>query len=128
MARVLFIESDRLLGANAKAILKRAGHSVNWHVDPQAAMNSADATRPDIIILDLLLAGRSGVEFLYEFRSYPDWTTVPVIIYSDAAREEFNQASIGFSDLSIAAYHYKPTTSIAQLCKTAERLLQPTAG
>ena len=43
MARILFIEPDRLLGANARKIFKRAGHDVNWQVDPQAAIDSADA-------------------------------------------------------------------------------------
>lgn len=127
MARILFIESDRLLGNNAKLALKRAGHSVDWQVDLQAAMNSADATRPDIIILDLLLANRSGVEFLYEFRSYPEWANVPVIIYSTVTSEEFSEAGVGFNYLNIAAYHHKPATSLDLLCKSVERILQPIA-
>ncbi len=125
MARILFIESDRLLGTNAKIIFKRAGHDVNWHVDPQAAMDSADAARPDVIILDLLLAGRSGVEFLYEFRSYLEWAHVPVIIYSDISPEEFKGANVGFNQLNIAAYHYKPATSITELCGSIESVLRP---
>jgi len=67
MARILFIEPDRLLGANARKIFKRAGHDVNWQVDPQAAIDSADATPPDVIVLDLLLAGRSGVSSCMSF-------------------------------------------------------------
>ncbi len=123
MARILFIESDRILGGNAKRILKRAGHGVDWQVDPQAAMDSADARRPDIVILDLMLAGRSGVEFLYEFRSYPEWSDVPIIIYSNVPAEEFNATYVGFNELDIAAYHYKPMSSIAELASSIERLL-----
>ena len=126
MARILFIEPDRLLGANAKKVFKRAGHDVNWYVDPQAAINSADTARPDVIILDLLLAGRSGVEFLYEFRSYPEWSRLPVIIYSDISPEEFKGANVGFTQLNIAAYHYKPTTSITELCNSIEKVAQLT--
>lgn len=125
MARILFIEPDRILGVNAKKILKRAGHSVDWHVDPQAAMDSADVAHPDIIILDLLLAGRSGVEFLYEFRSYPEWAELPVIIYSNVPPEDFNVAGIGFKQLGIAAYYYKPAASINELARCVDRLVQP---
>lgn len=125
MARILFIESDRLFGGNARAVFKRAGHSVDWQVELQAAMNSADALRPDVIILDLLLASRSGVEFLYEFRSYPEWASVPVIIYSTVTSEEFNKVGVGFNHLNIAAYHYKPATSLTQLCQSLGRVLQP---
>ncbi len=125
MARILFIESDRLLGANTKQILKRAGHNVDWHVDPQMAMDSADAAHPDIIVLDLLLAGRSGFEFLYELRSYPEWVKLPVIIYSNVPAEEFSGAGIGTDQLDIAAYYYKPTTSIGELARSIDRILQP---
>lgn len=125
MARILFIESDRLLGANAKQILKRAGHDVDWHVDPQAAMDSADAAHPDIIVLDLLLAGHSGIEFLYELRSYPEWAKLPVVIYSNVPAEEFSGAGIGAAALDIAAYYYKPTTPIGELSRSIDRILQP---
>ncbi|MDO8591451.1 MAG: response regulator [bacterium] len=124
MARILFIEPDRLLGANANRILKRSGHIVDLHVDPQAAMDSADAAHPDIIILDLLLAGRSGIEFLYEFRSYPEWAKLPVIIYSNVSPEDFSVAGAGAAQLGIAAYFYKPTTSISELAKSVDRILQ----
>ena len=114
------------MGANARKIFKRAGHDVNWQVDPQAAIDSADASPPDVIVLDLLLAGRSGVEFLYEFRSYPEWSRLPVIIYSDISPEEFKGANVGFTQLNIAAYHYKPTTSITELCDSVEKVAQLT--
>ena len=126
MARILFIEPDRLLGANARKIFKRAGNEVNWQVDPQAAIDSAAETNSDVIVLDLLLAGRSGVEFLYEFRSYPEWSRLPVIIYSDISPEEFKGANVGFTQLNIAAYHYKPTTSITELCNSIEKVAQLT--
>ena len=125
MAKVLLIESDCILGSDTRQILNLAGYSVDLHVELQAAMDSADANRPDIIILDLLLAGRSGVEFLYEFRSYPEWASVPVIIYGSLSREEFSETSIGFNHLNIAAYHYKQATSIAQSCESVQRILQP---
>jgi DNA-binding response OmpR family regulator len=126
MARILLIESDRLLGANAQKILKRSGHSVDWHVDPQTAMDSADSAHPDIIILDLLLAGRSGVEFLYEFRSYPEWARLPVVIYSNVPAEDFSAAGIGAAQLDITAYFYKPATPIRELAKSVNQILQPT--
>lgn len=125
MARILFIEPDRLLGANTKKILKHSGHSVDWHVDPQAAMDSADASHPDIIILDLFLAGRSGVEFLYELRSYPEWAKLPIIIYSNVPAEEFAVAGHSFNQLDIAAYYYKPATPISELSRSIDRILQP---
>lgn len=125
MARILFIEPDRILGANAVRIMKLAGHLLDWQVDPQVAIDSADSSHPDIIVLDLLLAGRSGVEFLYEFRSYPEWSDVPAIIYSNVPADEFGAENTSFGHLNIVAYHYKPATPIAKLLKSIEKNLQP---
>ena len=125
MARILLLESDHMLANNFTAYLKSLGHEVIWELDPQAAIEVADTNQPDAIILDLLLAKRSGIEFLYEFRSYPEWQSLPVIIFSNIVAEEMSGCLKAFEHLNIAAYHYKPTTSLAQLGKTLERALQP---
>lgn len=125
MARILLIESDRIVADNICQVLKRAGHQTNWCLEPQSAIDKADANAPDAVILDLMLASRSGVEFLYEFRSYPEWQLLPVIIFSDITPEEFSASGTGFSQLSIAAYHYKPATKLDELLKSVEVVLQP---
>src|SRR3982750_184304 len=102
MARVLLIETDRPIATNLQKFLQKAGHDVEWQVDPQLAMDSADMRQPDVVILDLLLAGRSGVEFLYEFRSYPDWQRLPVIVFSNISAGELGSTAIGFDELNIS--------------------------
>lgn len=125
MAQVLLIESDRLLALNVQRVLTKAGHKVNWQVDPQAALDIADIQEPSLIIIDLVLAGHGGIEFLYEFRSYPDWRKVPVVVFSSLSVEELHDVLEGFEHLNITEYHYKPNTSLADLTKTVERILQP---
>jgi CheY-like chemotaxis protein len=125
MAKILLLEADRMLANNFSRYLKGLGHKVTWELEPQEAIYSVDKNQLDAIIIDLLLAGRSGIEFLYEFRSYPEWQKLPVIIFSNIAAAEINDCLKAFEHLNIAAYHYKPTTSLAQLGKTLERTLQP---
>lgn len=124
MCRILFIETDSVIAANLRGYFERLGHEVDWHVDPQLAVFSADEKRPDIVILDLMLAGRSGVEFLYEFRSYPDWQNLPVVVFSNVSERELGQGVSSFPQLNITAYHYKPQTSLSQLSKTIDKILQ----
>ncbi|HZP55756.1 MAG TPA: response regulator [Candidatus Saccharimonadales bacterium] len=121
MANVLLIESDKILAVNASKALKKSGHKVIWQVDPQLALDSADTKLPDVIILDLILANRGGVEFMYEFRSYPDWQAVPIIIFSSLSPEELRGVLNGFNHLNISAYHYKSSTSLAQLSESVNR-------
>lgn len=122
---ILLIEPDKILAVNIRKVLRKAGHKVTWQVDPQEALDSADTDAPQAIILDLILATRGGVEFLYEFRSYPDWQAVPVIVFSSLSAEELTAAVSGLSHLNIGAYHYKPHTNLSDLVKTIESILQP---
>lgn len=115
MANILLLETDKLLADNICTVLQAQGHSVDWQVEPQAAVTSADVIKPDLVILELLLAQRSGVEFLYEFRSYPDWQDLPAIIFTVIPPDELEACREGFSQLNVVQVLYKPTTSLQQL-------------
>ncbi len=125
MANIILIEADRVLAKNLCSFLKGRGHEVIWEVAPQTAMDHADLRCPDLLILDMVLAGRSGAEFLYEFRSYSDWQKTPAIIYSNLPYEELSSPLDSMEHLSIAAYHHKASTSLDQLAATIDQLLVP---
>jgi len=123
MSQILLIESDRLLASNITEVVQGSGHRVKWQVDLQSAIESVDAQHPDLIILDLMLAGRSGAEFLYELRSYPEWQSLPVIIFSDVARADLADSSISLEDLAISQFLYKPTSSLNDLLQAVNQAL-----
>ncbi|HVU59824.1 MAG TPA: response regulator [Candidatus Saccharimonadales bacterium] len=116
MAQILMIEPDALLARAYRAALVGAGHAVHAVATAQAAITAADGLRPDLVILELQLVAHSGVEFLYEFRSYADWQDVPLIILSCVPPAEFaaNAAQLQ-NDLGISAYLYKPQTTLQRL-------------
>lgn len=124
MAHVLIVESDCIVARNIAGALTRQGHSSVFTVDAQAAINAADARTPDIIILDLLLAGRSGIELLYELRSYCDWQNIPAIIYSNLKTSELPE--ICFEQLGIERVLHKPSTTISELTDEVTRLTATT--
>ena len=115
MSKVLILESDKIFARNLRICLERAGHKVCANVDAQAAIISADTERPDLVVLDLLLAGRSGAEFLYEFRSYPEWQSVPVYVVSTVPASEACIDANCFSELDIRQFFYKPATTLAEI-------------
>jgi len=125
MPRILLVETDRLLADTTTEYLRRQGYQVDWQADPQEALMLADKNKPDVVILDLVLATHNGVEFLYEFRSYPDWTALPVIAFCSLSPREIGPLAGALKSLGVAAYHYKPTTSLAELCRSVDQVLQP---
>lgn len=119
MAKLLLIEPDRLLADTYRQGFIAQGHSVVMCASAQAAIFAADEVRPDIVILELQLIGHSGIEFLYEFRSYSEWQDIPVLIHSQVPPAEFTDSWINLKEqMNIAGYLYKSTTTFAALCHT----------
>ena len=125
MARILLLETDKFVATNISRLLEVNGHIVDWQVDPQEAIISIDLQPVDLIITELVLAGRSGVEFLYELRSYSDWQHLPVILYTNVPAREVNLSAQGFEQLSIQAYHYKSSVPVEELLHSVQACLSP---
>lgn len=122
MANVLIIEPNRVLGQIYHQALGGAGHIVQTCATAQAAVLAADERVPDVVVVELQLVSHSGVEFLYEFRSYADWQDVPVIAHSHVPVVEFGERLGAIQEqLGIVEYLYKPTTSLANLLASVNR-------
>ncbi len=122
--KILLIEPDNIIGGVVSSGLRESGYIITHCRTAQSAINAADKENYDLVICELLLVSHSGIEFLYEFRSYKDWQDVPVMIYSSVPASEFGSKSKGLtSELSIGAYLYKPNTSLEQLIKNVDSLL-----
>lgn len=124
---ILLIEPNRLLAAAYRRALEKTGHAVTWQQTAQAAISAADTQKPDVIVLELQLVGHSGVEFLYELRSYTDWQTIPVIVHSFVPEENLVLQRGQLKQLGIAAIFYKPTTTLNQLVRAVNEMPVTTA-
>jgi DNA-binding response OmpR family regulator len=121
MANILLIEPDRLLAESYFTALSGAGHHVMACAGAQTAVLVADRQRPDLVILELQLVEHSGIEFLYEFRSYPEWQDIPVIAHSLVPAAEFQTSRrLLQEELGVMTYLYKPHTSLRQLIDTVK--------
>jgi two-component system, OmpR family, KDP operon response regulator KdpE len=82
---VLVIDDEPQIRRFVSAGLELYGYSVSEAASASAGLNAVAHIRPDLIILDLVLPDRSGVEVLNTIRS---WSNVPVIVLSIQADEE----------------------------------------
>jgi len=108
---VLIVEPDGLLGSIYQKVLESAGHRVVWSTGAQGAITLADVTTPDVVVLELQLRGHSGIEFLYEFRSYPEWQAIPIILHTFVPRQALTLPA----QLNVPLHLYKPTTKLTSL-------------
>lgn len=78
--RVLLIEDEPNIIEAISFILSRDGWTVHTHEDGETAMDKVRATPPDLIILDVMLPGRSGFDILRDIRAEPDFVNLPVMM------------------------------------------------
>jgi DNA-binding response OmpR family regulator len=82
--RVLVIEDDPTVAEVVSRYLSREGYSVAVSPDGRRGLQTALEAPPDLVVLDLMLPGLSGVEVLGELRRA---TPVPVIMLTALSRE-----------------------------------------
>lgn len=123
MKNVLIIEPDRTIAKCIKDELEKRSMKVSISANADAAIEAADKLQPDAVVTELSLAGHSGTEFLYEFRTYPDWSEIPIIIYSSMKLPDLVTESHDWKHLKIAEFLYKPNDSLVQLANSVESLV-----
>jgi two-component system phosphate regulon response regulator PhoB len=84
---VLVVEDEPAIQELLATTLVRAGYDVQRAADANVAMDSLRNTIPDMILLDWMLPGRSGLAFAHELRSNPRTKTVPIIMVTARAEE-----------------------------------------
>jgi DNA-binding response OmpR family regulator len=80
-------------------VLADEGYVVDIAVDGSDALARVHAARPDAILLDLMMPGMNGRQFLQALRSDPAYAEVPVLIMTAVHGLEVNLASIGASEV-----------------------------
>ncbi|MBO6865777.1 MAG: response regulator [Pseudomonadota bacterium] len=77
---LLLIEDEPNIIEAISFILSRDGWSVRAHSDGTNAVETASRLKPDVIILDVMLPGKSGYDILREIREEPDISGIPVLM------------------------------------------------
>jgi len=98
--------------------LHQEGFRVETASSGSDASHKAKDLRPDLVVLDMELLGRSGWETLHELKNSPDTRAIPVIIASSVDERKMGAA------LGAAESLTKPLTAGA-LIQAVRRVLQP---
>ncbi len=97
--RVLVVDDEPMVRETLGQVLTDEGYVVDLAVDGETALASAHAARPDAILLDLMMPGMNGRQFLQALREDPAFQDVPVLIMTAVHGLELNLASLGASEL-----------------------------
>lgn len=104
--RVLIGEDDEESRTFFRGVLEAQGYEVVEATDGDGVLAAVrGAEPPDLLVLDLMLPGRTGWGVVAELRRDPDLPDVPVLLVTDHADEEFRGRAKG---LGLAGYLVKP--------------------
>src|SRR5271170_6294423 len=101
--RVLLVEDDEMIAQGLQTALRQGGFAVDWMRDGKSAAAALQTSSFDVILLDLGLPQRDGIDVLRDLRKRGDGT--PVIILT--ARDE-KQHRIAGLDAGADDYIVKP--------------------
>ena len=87
-ARVLLVEDDAALAELVSWHLEREDFEVERTGDGEEAILLARETPPDLVLLDWMIEGVSGIEVCRRLRRLPDTANVPIIMLTARGEEE----------------------------------------
>ncbi|MCG3126350.1 MAG: Transcriptional regulatory protein CseB [Phycisphaerae bacterium] len=110
-ARILLIDDDPLVHDAVKMILEPEGYQVEGCLTGPAGLEALRARRPDVLLLDIMLAKPSeGFHLVYKLKEYPELREIPIIVLS-AIRQSYGfdfAQEVGSEFLPVQRFLEKP--------------------
>ena len=78
--RVLIVEDEKSIAELISVNLRHNGFAPIWSEDGDAAQREIDSVLPDVILLDWMLPGQSGVALAKKWRADPRIKSVPILM------------------------------------------------
>jgi DNA-binding response OmpR family regulator len=121
--RLLLVDDDHDILTSMQAALEPTGAVIETANNGNKAVELAEKNLPDIIVLDMMLPGRSGFLVLEKLKAKKPKNSKPFVIMitgNTGARHKMFAESLGVSE-----YFTKPV-KMDKLIATAEKLMGPT--
>jgi len=125
MKKILFVEDDALVARIYSQKLTAEGFEVAIAEDGLAAVKRLRESKPDLMVLDLLMPKLSGVDVLKFLRQAPDLKDIRIIVFSNSFLSNLVQevAQAGVEEALV-----KAAVTPARLAEVVHRVLETSPG
>ena len=114
--RILVIEDDQSIAEIVGILLRAEGFEVSYCSDGNQAINAFEVVNPDLVLLDLMLPGRDGIEIC---RAIRDTSGVPIVMLT--ARSDTSDVVTGL-ETGADDYVVKPIKNEELIARIRARL------
>jgi two-component system response regulator BaeR len=119
-ARILVVEDEPKMATLVSDYLRAAGHEPQWVADGREVVGAFKTQGHDLILLDLMLPGRDGLDICRELRTFSD---VPIVMLT--ARADEAERLLGL-DLGADDYICKTPFSPREIVARVKAILRRT--
>jgi DNA-binding response OmpR family regulator len=119
--KVLIVEDEATLAEALEITLKDEGFEVLKAPNGQIGLEMANANKPNIILLDLLMPVMDGKTMLHKLREIPEFKTLPVIVLTNAGDAD-NMRETKFYD-NAAAFLIKANVTPGDIANQVKTLI-----
>jgi two-component system phosphate regulon response regulator PhoB len=126
--RVLVVDDERDITALVAYHLAKAGYRVTTATTGPAALDAARAEPPDLVVLDLMLPGRSGYEVLEELRRREETRNVGVILLTARQGEADRIKGLTSGADDYLTKPFSPEELVLRVAAVLRRLRSPAAA
>ncbi len=102
--RLLLIEDDPMIGAGVQQAMRLDGHAVDWVRDGMAAELALSGNDYDLLLLDLGLPRRDGIEFLQRLRAAGAQMPVIILTARDGVADRVRGLDAGADDYLVKPF------------------------
>jgi len=91
---ILIVEDDVFFQKFYSQKLLEAGFTVNVAIDGNDALVKARETKPDLIILDIIMPNKDGFEVLEDISKDDELKKIPILVFSTLGQDEDVQRAL----------------------------------
>lgn len=113
--KILLVEDeDFMIMVFTKELVKAGFINLKVVTNGNDVVGEFKKYQPDLIVLDILLPGKTGIDALKEIRELPEGKNVPVIVFSNFDNPEYKERA---KELNVRDYLVKSNTLVSELVK-----------
>jgi len=86
--KVMWVEDDQFLSEMIAKKLREQGAELEFANNGEEAIAKIRDTQPDVLLLDILLPGKTGFDVLSEMKEEDSMKNIPVILFSNLGQQE----------------------------------------
>lgn len=116
MKKVLIIEDDPFLNEMYAAKFNQEDFEVEVAIDGKEGLNKIKESKPDLILLDIVLPKMDGFEILKQIKADPSLKKIPIILLTNLGQKSEVEKGLKLgADEYIIKAHFTPTAVVAKV-------------